>query len=60
MIILCCKILFNLSVKMDVSNFIPPSDNGVYILILTSILFQLCLYLIKKYRYFMTSISMYI
>ena len=26
------------------------SDNGVYTLILASTLFQLCLYLIKKYR----------
>ena len=31
---------------------LSPSDNGVYILILTSCLFQFSLYLIKKYRYF--------
>ena len=37
----------------------PPTfaDRGVYTLILTSVLFQLCLYSIKKYRYSIKSIK---
>ena len=37
----------------------PPTfaDRGVYTLILTSVLFQLCLYSIKKYRYSINSIK---
>ena len=41
------------------SHHFPPSDNGVYTLVLTSFLFQISLYLIKKYRYVIKSMSRY-
>ena len=34
---------------------LSPSDNGVYTLVLTSCIFQISLFLIKKYRYFIKS-----
>ena len=41
------------------SHHFPPSDNGVYTLVLTSFLFQISLYLIKKYRYVIKRMSRY-
>ena len=50
--------MWQMSAIVSKKSIVSHSDNGVYALIFTSIIFQLCLYLIKKYRYFIKSIHL--